>query len=374
MTPTHPPVPARVALFLPTFEGGGAERAFINLARGFRDLGVRTDFVVANADGPYRDEVPEGVSLVDLQARRFVLSLPALVRYLRQTRPDRLYSALEEANVFALLARRLAGGPTLVFPSIRNTLSQEKGNEPLRSLVIRRLARRLYPGADGIVAVSKGAAEDAAATLGLAAERISVISNPTVTPDLGALAAAPLDDPWFGDGEPPVVLGCGRLVPQKDFSTLLAAFAILRARRSARLVILGEGPLRDDLGRQAEALGVAGDVSFPGFDANPFRYMARAGVFALSSKHEGSPNVLVQALACGVPVVATDCPSGPSEILPGVPHGRLVPVGDPAALAAAMDALLGAGGPRPAPWIAPGFDYRASAAAFLALKGRVISG
>lgn len=359
---------SHVALFLPSLEGGGAERAFLNLARGMRDLGVRTDLVVANASGPYLAEVPADVSLVDLRASRIALSLPSLVRYLRQVRPHRLYSALEEANVIALLARRLAGGHTLVFPSIRNTLSLETGSEPVRRFVLRHLARRLYPTAAGIVAVSEGAARDAATTLGLAAARISVISNPTVTPELALLAAAPLDDPWFSECQPPVILGCGRMVPQKDFATLLAAFAILRAQRPARLVILGDGPLRNDLTGQAEALGIAADVAFPGFDPNPFRYMARAGAFVMSSRHEGSPNVLVQALACGVPVVATDCPSGPGEILPGVPHGRLVKVGDVAALAAAMADLLASGEARPAPWTVPGFDYRSSATAFLSLQ------
>lgn len=363
--------PMRIALFLPNLDGGGAERAFLNLARGLRELVGTVDLVVGSAVGAYRSEIPEGVRVVDLGASRLAFALPGLVRYLHSARPARLYSALEEANVLALLSRRIAGARTLVFPSIRNTLSQEvSGKGAARAAALRQMARVLYPGADGVIAVSAGAADDAAAVLGLTRDRITVISNPTLTPDIERLACAPLDEGWFAPGAPPVVLGCGRLVPQKDFATLMTAVAQVKTQMPVRAIILGEGPSRDELTQQACRLGLADDVSFRGFEANPFRYMARCSVFALSSRHEGSPNVLVQALACGAPVAATDCPSGPREILRDVAQGRLVPVGDAPALARAIMDLRRDYPNRAEPFRVPGFDYRASALAYLRLPGR----
>jgi glycosyltransferase involved in cell wall biosynthesis len=365
-----PEDPGRVALFLPTLSGGGAERAFVNLARGMSELGAQVDLVVGNADGDYRSEVPDSVNLVDLRAARLLRALPGLVRHLRRQQPARLYSALEEANILALLAARLSRLPIRVYPSLRNTLSDELatvGGPKLK--IMTRLARLLYPQANGFVAVSSGVADDASSLLGIPRDRISVIANPTITPELAALAAAPLDDPWFAPDALPVVLGCGRLAKQKDFATLLEAFALIRARTPARLVILGEGPLRGDLKAQAARLGLAADVSMPGFEPNPFRFMSRCAVFVLSSLHEGSPNVLVQALACGAPVVATDCPSGPREILNGVATGRLVPTRDPVAMAEAMKGFLNADLVRPQQLRLDRFSYRTSAAAYLALDG-----
>ena len=361
----------RIALFLPSLDGGGAERAFINLARGMAELGWSVDLVVVNASGVYRSEVPSYVNLIDLRAGRMMRALPGLMKYLRARRPKRLYSALEEANILALLARRLSGAQVRVYPSLRNSLSDELtsiGGAKLAVMVW--LARRLYPSADGITAVSAGVADDGAALLGIARKRITVIANPTLTPDLAPLAAAPLKDPWFSPGAPPVVLGCGRLVQQKDFETLIEAFTLIRRRIPARLVILGEGPLRADLEALAVKMNVAPDVSLPGFEPNPFRYMARCAVFVLSSIHEGSPNVLVQALACGAPVVATDCPSGPREILDGVATGQLVQMRDSAAMAAAAEAFLSPEFVRAPPIQLLGFDYRASAVEYLSLAGK----
>jgi glycosyltransferase involved in cell wall biosynthesis len=164
-----------------------------------------------------------------------------------------------------------------------------------------------------------------------------ILPNPVVTPDLASKAAEPLDHPWFRPGEPPVVLGVGRLSKQKDFATLIRAFDRVRRARGARLMILGEGPERAGLQALADELALSQDVALPGFASNPFAYMARAGVFVLSSAWEGMPGALIQAAACGAPVVATDCESGPREVLQDGRYGRLVPVGNPAALA---DAIL----------------------------------
>jgi glycosyltransferase involved in cell wall biosynthesis len=204
------------------------------------------------------------------------------------------------------------------------------------------LLRRMYPRADAIVCVSDGVARDLASLTGVPAARMRTVYNPVVTPELLAQAEAIAPHPWLQDGGPPVVLGVGRLVDQKGFATLLEAVARLRRERPLRLLVLGEGRRRGALERQARRLGLGADFALPGFAPNPFAYMARAGVFVLSSVYEGLPGVLIQALACGCPVVSTDCPDGPREILAGGEYGPLVPVGDAAALAAAIGRVLDA--------------------------------
>ena len=145
---------------------------------------------------------------------------------------------------------------------------------------------------------------------------------------------------WFADGAPPVLLGAGKFKPQKDLSTLIRAFAMIRASRPARLIILGEGPQRKTLQALCTELGVLEDVAFPGFVDNPFAYMARSKVFVLSSAWEGFGMVLAEAMACGCPVVSTDCPSGPAEILEDGRYGPLVPVSDPEKMSAAIASTL----------------------------------
>ena len=273
-------------------------------------------------------------------------SLPKLIDYLQSARPDALFSALPTPNLLAVWARRVAGVPTRIVISERDTLSTAIGGaRKWRRRYLPPLLKRTYLMADGIVAVSNGVADDLAARTGIPRARITTIYNPVVDSELIARARQPLDHPWFAPGEPPVVLGVGRLHPQKDFATLIRAFARLRAERPARLVILGAGSSGDaayvaGLKALPARLGVAKDVDLPGFAPNPLAYMSRAAAFALSSVHEGLGIVLIEALACGTPVVSTDCPSGPREILGDGRFGGLVPVGDEAAMAAALRAAL----------------------------------
>ena len=339
--------PTRLAIFVPTLSGGGAERVMCKLAGGIAARGHAVDLVLARAEGPYLAEVPESVRLVDLEASRVLASLPALVRYLRRERPEALLSVLH-ANIVALWARRLAGVPTPVVVSERNTLSYESQYaSDLRMQLMPRLTRRFYPWADGIVAVSQGVADDLARVTGLPRERIQVIYNPIVTPELRAKAQAPLEHPWFAPDERPVIVAAGRLTAQKDFSTLIQAFARVRQTRPARLLILGEGQERPTLESLVRQLGLEQDVSLPGFVTNPYPYMAQASLFVLSSRWEGLPGVLIEALCCGTPVISTDCPSGPREILADGRYGQVVPVEDAAALARAIETSLEGEMPRP---------------------------
>ena len=340
----------KLAIFLPSLRGGGAERTMLNLAHGLSERGYAVDLVLARAEGPYLREVKESIRLVDLNGSRLLTSLPVLVRYLRHERPLAMLSIMNYTSIVALWARRLAGVSTQVVVSERNMLSyaaQQAPDQPLR--LMPRLIRRFYPWADGIVAVSKGVADDLAQVTDLPRERIQVIYNPVVTPELREKAQAPLDHPWFAPGEPPVLLAAGRLVMKKDFPTLIQAFARVRRARPARLLILGQGPERPVLQALVRQLGLEQDVSLPGFVANPYPYMARAALFVLSSRWEGLPGVLIEALYCGVPLIATDCPSGPREILADGQYGQLVPVGDVAALTRAIETALAGNAPSPPP-------------------------
>lgn len=338
----------RIAFFVPSLRGGGAERVMLTLADGIAQRGIAVDLVLPQANGQYLGEVPPHVRLVNLNAGRVLTSLPALVRYLRRERPAALLATMSHANVVALWARRLARVPTRLVVREANTLSETaRGSPRRRQKTLPWLARWCYPWADEIVAVSEGAARDLARLTRLPAERIRILPNPIVTPELTLMAEEPLSHPWFGDGQPAVVLAVGRLAKQKDFPTLIRAFASVREQRPARLMILGEGPERARLESLAEAVGAREHVALPGFVANPFPYMAKAGVFVLSSAWEGMPGVLIQALACGAAVVAADCESGPRELLQGGRFGRLVPVGNVPALAAAIVSTLDRP-PRPA--------------------------
>ena len=338
-----------VALYMQSFTGGGAERVMVNLALGLAARGLRVDLVVARAEGPYLSLVTPDIRLIDLQCQRSLTSLPGLVRYLGRERPDALLSALGQSNLIALAAAAVARFQGRVVISIHTHLSGHYRHAAgAKNQIFLHLCRRFYRRADAIVAVSHEAATDLKQAFGLPPDRVRMIYNPVVSPALFLSAKEPVEHPWFIQGQPPVVLAVGRLCEQKDFLTLLRAFAQVRSCLPARLLILGEGPSRSQLEAAVSELGLSDSVALPGFVANPYSYMARAAVYALSSRWEGLPTVLIEALACGVPVISTDCPSGPREILRDGHYGSLVPVGDVNALARSLEEVLRGGG-LPAP-------------------------
>lgn len=331
----------KLALYLPSLRGGGAERVMVTLANAMAERGYAVDLVLAEAVGAYRSEVSSSVRVIDLKSSRVTISLPGLIRYLRRERPEAMLSAMAHANVIAVLAQKLAGVRTRVVVSERNTYSVASAHaHGWRAYAVKKLQRMAYLASDGIVAVSSGVADDLAANLSIPRAHINVVYNPVVSDRLLTLVKETTAQPWLISESSPLILGVGRLTKQKDFITLIQSFALIRATRPARLVILGEGALRTELENEAEKLGVHADVILPGFVDNPFAVMRQADLFVLSSAWEGLPNVLIQAMACGTPVVSTDCPSGPSEILEDGKWGRLVPVGDVLALAKAIIATL----------------------------------
>lgn len=346
---------AKVALFISSLEGGGAERVIVTLANQFAEQGHQVDFLLRKKVGVYLSEVSPKVNIVDFGKARMIQCLLPLMRYLHAERPVGLLSSLPYPNMLNVMATRLIRARTRAVVREANTPSMRARGTALtrKDWIIERLNLKLwYPQADWVVAVSSGVLRDLYRSTAVPRERIVLIYNPSYTNRLLELREQPVEHPWFALGEPPVVLGVGRFYPQKDFSTLIKAFALVRAQRPARLVILGEGPLRPQLEALAQQLGVADQVSMPGFVENPFAYMRRAAVFVLPSQYEGLPNVLIQAMACGCPVVSTNCPSGPEDILDNGKYGHLVPVGDVEAIANAILRVLDGDAPAvPEEWL-----------------------
>ncbi len=355
-----------------SFSGqGGVERMMMNLVEGFAARGCRVDLLALGEPGVVLNRLPAGVAYVDLGVRHSTLAVPGLTRYLRRYRPAALLVAKDRAIRSAAVARRLAGVSTRLIGRLGTHLSTSlEGQGRLRRQSRYLPMRWCYPMVDAVVAVSEGVAQDVRRITGLSVARVPVIRNPVVTADLLSSARQPVDHPWFRHGEPPVILGVGRLTRQKDFPTLVRAFARLRRARPCRLFILGEGRQRAQLQALTETLGVAADVHLAGAVSNPYAYLRRAGLFVLASMWEGSPNALTEALALGTPVVATDCPSGPREILADGRYGPLVPVGESEALARAMAAVLERPlAPQRLQEAATGYTVEASTAAYLHVLG-----
>ena len=331
--------PYRIALFFHDLGIGGAERVMLQLAQGFTEAGHPVDLVLACAEGPLLAEVPSGVQIHDLKTRSPWRIFIKLIRYLRTERPRVLLSPFEVTSVIAILAKKISGVATRVVIRVSVHLSRNKRTSKWKKILERLVVSRLYPFADGIITVSDGVAEDFALYTGISRERIKIIYNPVVSDELVRSAEQPVHHRFFTE-KYPVILGVGRFTEQKDFSTLIKAFDVLRKKIPSRLIILGDGEQRPYLEGLIRSSGLQDLVDLPGFDINPFAFMKKASVFVLSSKWEGLPGVLIQALACGCPVVSTDCLSGPSEILKNGQYGTLVPVGDVDAVAAAMEAIL----------------------------------
>ena len=374
----------RIAILLDDLSGGGVERTMLTLAEGFLKHGHAVDLVLGHRTGPLEGELPASARVVVLDAQpgfiarlaivradpgglgvlagpvlfarqkrlgRMLPRLPRLVAYLRRNRPDVLVSAKFRPNLCAVWARDLASVPTRLVLTERTSPSEHfpTGQSHARHRAVPALMNRYYSRADQIVTVGRDLADDLARFANLRRERIFAICNPVVDERVDAAAREQPDHPWLATGAPPVVLGVGRIEPRKGFATLLHAFALVRAHRAARLVILGETKKsaagrrhEQELAALARELGIAEQVSFPGFKQNPYAYMARAATFVLASDYEGLPGVLIQAMACGCPVVSTDCPTGPREILEDGRYGPLVPVGDHVRMAEAIVRMLDA--------------------------------
>ncbi len=346
-----------ISIFLRNLTEGGVERVMLNLASGFEKKGVNVEIILTNAEGKFLEQVPKEVKIISFDQSvsesnfygklklptgfQSLRSLPKLVNYLQQKKPKVLLSATHFPNEIAILSKKTSGVSTRIFVSEHTNIAVEaKLVEQASSRLAPFTARVLYPMADGIIAVSQGAANSLSSVTGIAPEKIKAIYNPVITPELKVKMMEPVEYPWLETEEVPVVLGAGRFVAQKDFSTLIHAFAKVRQVRPARLIMLGSGREEEKLRALTQELDVEADAAWMGFVSNPFAYMKQAAVFVLSSTWEGFGNVLVEAMAVGTPVVSTDCPSGPKEILAGGKYGELVPVGNGVAMAEAILKVL----------------------------------
>lgn len=368
---------------LPSLTGGGAERVTLTLAAELLERGHRVDLLVGRLSVAYREAIPEGLRLfyprlplLSLREERELRRHPALsraaqaihlnpfnpaagagvwwslrrrfpglpvnpkhaalayciARYLRRERPQLLMSGLQDADISALYAAELTGRSTPVVVAVHISIGRDYTAGQLAN------AARLYPRARAVTAVSDGVAGELRQSLGLNPEAVRTIYNPVPSATIWRLSQAAVAHPWFAAGAPPVILCVGRETPQKDYPTLMEAFGLVRRRMPARLLLLGDFSENYQAGLRAQARnwGAERDLEIAGFDENPFKYMRRAGLLALSTHYEGLPTTLLEALACGTPVVSSDAPHGPAEILEGGKWGKLAPVGDAPALAQAM--------------------------------------
>ena len=382
MQPSRPSTARRISILTPSLAGQGAERKALYVAAGLLERGYEVDLLLQRLVCHYPEEVPERARIFfqskrsDERTRKNLERVPAVPRplvpavnpwrvrsprmglagrlhrgqlrllasarlprwaaevaaYLDRERPDAVLAMNVLAAAAAAVALRLARRrPARVVATLHQVLKTGR---------LRYRARHAYPHADAVVGVSHGVATEFGKIPGLERSRIHTIYNPVVSARLMEGARRPADHPWLDGCEAPLILAAGKLNDRKDFPTLLTAFARLLARRPARLIVLGEGRLRSGLRSLARKLRITEHVDFPGFEENPYAFFARADLFVLSSRSEALPTVLIEAMACGCPVVSTDCDFGPREILEGGRYGALVPVGDPAALSAAMARTL----------------------------------
>ena len=324
-----------------SFSGdGGVERMVTNLCAEFARQ-VHVDLLAIKGAGGHASRIPSTVNLIPMKARHSWTSVGEIASYLKTARPDALLVAKDRAGRAALRATARAGLDIPVYIRLGTNLSAALERKDAFSRWLRVAPmRRLYPRAAGVIAVSEGVRQDTIKVTGLSPERVHVIRNPVITPTLATQAAEPIPHDWLRDKTLPVVMGMGRLTQQKDFPTLIRAFAQIQDAHPSRLILLGEGKDREALQQLVSELKIAERVLFAGFQKNPYAWLARADLFVLSSAWEGSPNALTEALALGIPSVSADCPSGPVEILDRGRYGPLVAVGDVVGMAAAMRRTL----------------------------------
>ncbi|MEZ5536106.1 MAG: glycosyltransferase [Thiolinea sp.] len=373
MSENKPLKPVKLSVLLSFSGAGGVERMVMNLVREFAQRpDIQLDLLLIRARGPHLRDIPDNVRRIDLQAKHTLTAVPELRRYLLEQQPDALLVAKDRAGRAALLARKLAGVKTRIVIRLGTNLSTALAHKSLFSRWWRTAPMRMiYPWADAVVAVSEGVRQDTLSITGIAADKVVVIRNPVIRADMQQQAALAVVHEWLGSKtggrSVPVIMGAGRLSEQKDFATLLAAFERVVKVRPCRLIILGDGGLRAVLEDQVAKADLQDQVSLPGFQANIYAWLKQADLFVLSSRWEGSPNVLSEALALGIPSVSTRCPSGPDEVLADGKYGPLVAVGDVDGLAKAMlDTLQN---PHPAEYLQQAVaEYRADVSAAHYLK------
>ncbi len=343
---------AHIGFFLPSLSGGGSERVFVNLANEFSSRGFKIDFILAKKEGPYLVDVNKNINIIDFKSKRVLFSLFPLIKYLRKKKPKVLISSMEYVNIIAILAKVISGSKTRAIIRVANAPSEYLQKiKPSKRFLLLYGSMFFYRFADIIIALPERVVDDLVKIFKISRNKIKILYNPTVTAKLLEKSKEKPKNLQFNKKNQPIILAVGRLNIQKDFPTLIKAFAELRKKREAKLIILGEGKERGSLEKLTRKLKIENDIDLPGFTDNPYPFMAHADIFVLSSIFEGFGNVLIEAMSLGTPVVSTDCPNGPAELLGPIvsedscgikngKYGKLVPVGNYEMLAKAIEETL----------------------------------
>ncbi len=333
----------QITFLIYSMDGGGAQRVFTELINNFASRGYKTKLALAQKRGSYLEQIDQATEIIDLDISGFLKGVFKIARYLRKEKPEVLLSTMNTMNVMVLLASVLARHKGRVVVREANILSLSlKKTKAGKAFLLSSATKVLYPKADKIIANSKGMVRDLTENFSIPENKIVQIYLPLNIKKIREKAEEALDHPWMANPENRVVLSVGSLTEQKDYTALLKAFSKIDNKYNLKLIILGEGPERDKLERLSRKLGIEERVSMPGFASNPYSYMKHADAFVLTSKWEGIPNVLIEAIAVGTPVISTDCKWGPAEILQNGKYGKLVPVGDYTSLSRAITDTINA--------------------------------
>jgi len=334
-----------VAFFLPSLEPGGTERNVVNLVNNIDREKYAVSLVLGIAEGDFIKDINSNISIISLHTRRSIATFFKLITYFKKNQPDIFISAFPRVNVICIVAKIFSKSKTKIIItehsvfSLLPIIAKTFWRGMFARFFMSSICSYLYQKAEAVICVSKGIADDILKTVNRSL-KIEVIYNPVITSNIYQLAQAPINHPWFSDSKIPVIIAVGRLVKCKDYPTLFLAFSSVIQKQPVRLVILGRGPEEYKLKQLINKLGLSQNVAFLGFQENPYKYMKKASVFVLSSLQEGFGNVIIEAMACGVPVVSTNCPTGPGEIIENMKNGILVPVGDQESMAEAILKIL----------------------------------
>jgi glycosyltransferase involved in cell wall biosynthesis len=332
-------------MFVEHLGSGGAEKVAVNLANGLAARGFSVDMLMWRGGGVNEKDLAPNVGVINFSGAGSkkpgaLGAISLLAKYHRRYRPVTVFAHLEKPSIVAIIAGLLAGSRVTI-PCIHiDLITYAKINHPIKRGILNAAVMVFYPLAPRVIAVSQGAADAAKRLIFLSKKSVHVIYNGFDLSRLKAISLREVAQPWLNIRDVPVIISCGRLQQQKAFDVLLRAFAALRGKRAARLIILGEGPEHERLRGLAGTLGIAADVMLPGFVPDPISWFAKSDLFVMSSRCEGHPLVLIEALVSGVPVISTDCPSGPREVLGDGRFGELVAVDDVDALSAAMSRAI----------------------------------
>lgn len=332
----------KLAVLISFSGAGGVEKMVMNLVREFAKQLPTLDLLVLRASGPHFSNIPDNVNVIHLKSKHTLTAIPELARYMKSSGVQTMLVAKDRATRAAIVARMLSGKDIRIVSRLGTNLSTALEHRSKLSGWLRTAPMKwIYPKVNKIVAVSEGVRQDTLSLTKVSEENVCVIRNPVITTNIDNIESDQENlHSWLTDKNEFVIMGIGRLSVQKDFSCLLKAFSKVRNEHTCKLIILGEGKLRDALEEEAKQLEIDQDVALPGFQSNVLSWLKAADLFVLSSRWEGSPNALTEALATGTPSVSTRCPSGPNEVLNEGEFGALVEVGDYENLAKAIGTTI----------------------------------